>query len=802
MSVEILEVARAAIDHGLCPIPIKVDGTKRPDGRWKHRMTTRPTVAEVDATFTDRDALGIVCGTVSGNLELLEFEGRALHLVTPYRQACADAGVGDTLDRVIAGYAEETPGGGLHLLWRCDQPVDGNTKLARRPATPDELTANPAEPVKVLIETRGEGGFVVVAPSNGATHSTGRPWVLKRGGLDQVAVVTLEDRNRLLEIACTFDEMPAPEPAPLRVSTNRTTSDGDSWMDATAAAFNQATGWPQLLEPAGWTFSHRTGEVDHWTRPGKDPKAGHSATVNAKGTDRLIVHSSSVAGFELSPTSYDRFGAWAILHHGGDRQAAALAARQDGHGPPLERHSVVDEDGLAALAGEAQTATQPTVIAPVLPPTFWDRRPLLRHIRQAAHSRNRSADVVLHGVLARVAASISHTIEIPPIVGAPGSLNYFVAITGPSGSGKSSGAHIATELVPTPAGIDLVDDMPLGSGEGLAELYMGVVEEEGPGGKPRQVRQQVRYNAFVYGDEGAALTAMMDRNGATLPEALRRAWTGAALGQTNATAERKRVIKHGQYRLGLLIGFQPELAGRLIADAVAGTPQRFLWASSIDPTVPDTPPDWPGHIDWQPPSKAQLDPLKTTGTGGYIRHRLTIDPDIAEGIRAADLARVRGQTHVDELDAHQPLHLLKTAGLLALLDRRLHIGHDDWQLAHTICEASNAVRTHVVNQVDDATRREEAGRIARHVTRESAAEAARLSIPGAVGRVAAVIARKLHQRNDDDQQPDDGYAKRDLNRLVAGRDKHLIDAALDHAATLGWINETDERYTAGDSRPA
>jgi len=447
MNAEILEAARQAIAHGYSPIPIKVDGTKRPNGRWKHRMTDPPTPAEVDATFAGRDALGLVCGTVSGNLELLEFEGRALHLFPLYREACATAGIGEVLDQVIAGYAEETPGGGLHLLYRCDRPVDGNQKLARRPATDDELAENPKEPVKVLIETRGEGGFVVVAPSNGGAHSTGKPWVLRRGGLDQVTTVTLEERNQLLTVARTFDQMPVERPAPTKIQKSLNVGNGDSWMDAIAAAFNDATTWPQLLEPEGWTFSHRSAEVDHWTRPGKQTKDGHSATVNATGTDRLIVHSSSVAGFELSPTSYDRFGAWAILHHGGDRQAAALAARADGHGPPLEDLVLVDEDGLAVLAGGEGAGEWPDprpfgVTIANLPRFPLDTLPswMTRQVDDVARQLQVPVDLPALLAIGALATVVAGKARLTVADGWVEQLNLYLAVAMPPSSGKSPAA--------------------------------------------------------------------------------------------------------------------------------------------------------------------------------------------------------------------------------------------------------------------------------------------------------------------------------------------------------------------------
>ena len=78
---------------------------------------------------------------------------------------------------------------------------------------------------------------------------------------------------------------------------------------------------------------------------------------------------------------------------------------------------------LRVLNYEAPEQPEPTTN---LPSAFWIARPSLAHVRQAAHSRHRSADAVLHVVLARVAAMIEPA-RIDTGVGSPASLNYFAA---------------------------------------------------------------------------------------------------------------------------------------------------------------------------------------------------------------------------------------------------------------------------------------------------------------------------------------------------------------------------------------
>jgi putative DNA primase/helicase len=195
MSGDMLAAALAAHDAGLSVVPVRDDGTKRPIGQWKRWQTERADIGQVRAWYQNgRTGLGVVCGRVSGGLEMLEFEGRAIEegLADLLDVEANAAGLGDLVDRIIRGYCERTPSGGLHLLYRCAE-TDGSVKLASD------------ENGDVLIETRGEGGFVIVAPSNGTTHPTGRSWELTDGGFHTIDTIAPDERSRLLDLCRRLD---------------------------------------------------------------------------------------------------------------------------------------------------------------------------------------------------------------------------------------------------------------------------------------------------------------------------------------------------------------------------------------------------------------------------------------------------------------------------------------------------------------------------------------------------------------------------------------------------------------------
>ncbi|MGI8936895.1 MAG: hypothetical protein ACR2JF_01530 [Iamia sp.] len=427
-----------------------------------------------------------------------------------------------------------------------------------------------------------------------------------------------------------------------------------------------------------------------------------------------------------------------------------------------------------------------------LPGGWWTARPELAHVRQAAHARARSADALLGVILARVAAATPPTVRLPAIVGSPGSLNLAVAIVGAPGIGKSSGAEVGAELVALddPA---VGDAVPIGSGEGLVDAFLGPpVEEVDPvTGDKRRVRRQVRRGVLAVLDEGQALAELGQRKGSTLMPTLRTAWTGGVLGQANAAEDRRRRLPAHAYRLAVLIGLQPEHAAALLDDAAAGTPQRFLWLAGLDPTVPDEPPPWPGPLPWTAPAP-------TSHGATPVPLEMAVPPEVAAGIRAANVARTRGEASVDTLDAHRDLSRLKVAGLLAVLaDRPTRMTAEDWHLAGTVLDTSDAVRASLVQRATrEAKAREEEGHRSA-IRRDYALDTAKAN--GAARRMAEAMGRHVHRRSCED-----GCRRRCLTQATRSTDRRVatIDEALDLAVAEQWLEVQRDAYVAGQSRPA
>ncbi|MEV1006109.1 hypothetical protein [Streptomyces sp. NPDC049881] len=333
-------VAAELHDAGLCVVPVKADGSKRPDvPSWTRYRTHRSTPDEHDRWFADRrrTGIGVIYGAVSGNVEMLEFEGRAVAegILDEVGEVMNASGLGDVWDALTTGWVTQSPSGGMHFRARIEGgTVPGNTKLASRLAREDEhtdedrqrLRQHPnATIVRVLIETRGEGGFGVTDPSHGTVHATGQPYVRLAGGPDSVPVIPADMMDAVRDICRMMDTVPKPEPAKTAPRETRPLPDGGV---RPGDDFEARTDWTEILDGI-FRPSITRGSTTYWGWA--DGARGVKATTGRDpARDRLYVFTTS-SEFQAE-TPYSKFGAYALLHHGGDHKAAASELRRRGYG--------------------------------------------------------------------------------------------------------------------------------------------------------------------------------------------------------------------------------------------------------------------------------------------------------------------------------------------------------------------------------------------------------------------------------------------------------------------------------------
>lgn len=319
-TVSLYPTARELHRAGLNVIPVRCDGSKAPALKaWQRRRTTLADLATWFAGPHPRyAALGVATGELSGGLELLEIEGPyADRLAEVY--TAAEAGGYLPLLRRLNGWAERSPSGGWHFLYRvAGVPVPGNTVLAR------------AEDGGVIAETRGTGGQVILAPTGGPAHPSGRPWERMAGGPGTAPTLTERERAVILSLFRSVLDARRPRAAelPRALASARPVLAGQL---RPGDDFNARVDWADILTPAGWQLLSTHGRERRWARPGKQ-SPGHSATTgHAADADRLFVFSTSAAPFEPG-RPYSKFHAYALLHYAGDYGAAAAYLRAHGYG--------------------------------------------------------------------------------------------------------------------------------------------------------------------------------------------------------------------------------------------------------------------------------------------------------------------------------------------------------------------------------------------------------------------------------------------------------------------------------------
>lgn len=331
------DVAERWRQAGVSVVPIVAKN--QPAVRWKEFQARCPTVEEIGEWWGNGHPYGIaiICGAVSGGLEMTELEARALnsYALTDIANGADSLGIGDVWDQVSTGYTQASPSGGLHLVYRIsDHEVPGNEKIARNE---DNL---------VLAETRGEGGYFVGAPSPGSCHPSGEGWLLASGDYGSIPTITWEQRcliHEAIRLALDFDEPKPPATQPPRSTPGSTLatvapaafaspgmrsgatslSPGDDW--------SSRTDWAEILEHEGWTFfGHGVGRERLWVRPGKDRRDGHSASTDYNDKPGFYVWSTS-AGL---PTEEPLTKLFIYAHYSfnGDMSTCAQYLKRQGYG--------------------------------------------------------------------------------------------------------------------------------------------------------------------------------------------------------------------------------------------------------------------------------------------------------------------------------------------------------------------------------------------------------------------------------------------------------------------------------------
>lgn len=312
MTTHIYQAANRLHNAGVCVIPINHPDKVPTLKYWKPYQERLPTGYDLRTWFGPSSyvkALAAVCGHVSGGLRMYDFD------VAGYYEKWCEL-VGD-----IALYlpTQRTGGGGVQVALRCEHP-GGNEKLAWHP----DSTADAGR--SIAIETRGEGGYAILAPS---LHSTGKRYVMLHGDFAQIPTVD----------QCIADELSAAARELCRAPTTRQQLEQERRQANTPLRTQAATGSAQvdsgsvieafnvqftiqaMLQRFGYTKVDR--RVRRWSRPGQPDSGGVQVLPNNKA---FFFSSNDPLHHECHPRGpFDLF-CWYV--HGGDYGRAVADAAQ------------------------------------------------------------------------------------------------------------------------------------------------------------------------------------------------------------------------------------------------------------------------------------------------------------------------------------------------------------------------------------------------------------------------------------------------------------------------------------------
>jgi hypothetical protein len=290
-----------------------------PVGEFKNPTVNNWHITTKKYDLSNTPNVGLVCGVPSGNLEALDFDLKYDLTGTLFERYKKEVSKIDAtlLNKMVV---QKTKSGGYHFLYRC-RTIVGNSKLANRKATIEEkqitydttyaksinggMSESDAkkeaqkyyenDKVRVLIETRGIKGQVVVAPSKGYDFIF--------GDLLSISEITPEQRDILFTIARSFNQVVEEVKVPKKEVIQKTK--GLSVFDD----YNQRGDVVALLENHGWKVVSQKGSKTHFLRPGQTTSLTSGNFDSDKNWFSVFTTSS-----EFEPeTAYLPYAVYAVL---------------------------------------------------------------------------------------------------------------------------------------------------------------------------------------------------------------------------------------------------------------------------------------------------------------------------------------------------------------------------------------------------------------------------------------------------------------------------------------------------------
>jgi len=296
------DIVQKFLDCGLNILPCKPD--KRPAmASWK--ILQKNLIEPKDFPSLN---LGIITGAISGNLECIDIDEKYNNnsqKIIKQMSVMIKSHNPKLWDSLLI---QRTVSGGFHLIYRCEE-IGGNQKFASRYTTPSERKSEPNEKVKVLVESRGEGGYFLTMPSRG--------YKVIQGSYGKIPTITTKERRLLISCAESLEQTGA-------VMKPQYDNDGKSpW-----GHYDEVKKCEDVLQEFGWSVVGADAQRVYVKRAGQTT-AAHSGNVLIESN--LFKSWSTSTSFEPEK-AYAPSGVYCVLKHDGDWKACAIDLLDQGFG--------------------------------------------------------------------------------------------------------------------------------------------------------------------------------------------------------------------------------------------------------------------------------------------------------------------------------------------------------------------------------------------------------------------------------------------------------------------------------------
>lgn len=254
---------------------------------WVHLQKERLT----DLSYFKNNNIGLICGKISGNILVIDVDCKydlTGKLYSDLKELIENSKEG--LFNKFQVHA--TVKGGFHLIFKTQSDPIGNKKLASRLANEEEKAKG--DKVKVLIETRGEGGYICFPPMDGYS-------ILKEG----FETITDDELDILLSCCRSFNQIQEKE-----IEYNKKI-DNSNYVNSPFEDYNNRGDCVQELINYGWKFAFEKGSNIHLKRPGTTDS--RTSGNFSKEHNKFYVFSTSTEFKEN--TAYSPVAVYCKLNH-------------------------------------------------------------------------------------------------------------------------------------------------------------------------------------------------------------------------------------------------------------------------------------------------------------------------------------------------------------------------------------------------------------------------------------------------------------------------------------------------------